>query len=125
MTVIDNFVFGRGSLDTLLTGPGGYAVRELFLGGNPALPQDNAAVTTDPTGQFGVALIGMFVETAAMHISAAIEGGNNHLLISYTAVPRHQPARLRTNILDALYRDSPRTRKTPCQAARLGFYRFA
>jgi hypothetical protein len=82
VTLIDNFVFGRDTLDMLLTGSGGYKVTDLFLGGNAALAQDNAAAITDPTGQHGVVLTGMFVETAALHLSTAIEGGNAHLLLS-------------------------------------------
>ncbi len=82
VTLIDNFVFGRDSLDMLLTGSGGYKISDLFLGGNSVLAQDNAAVITDPTGQYGVVLTGMFAETAALHLSSAIEGGNAHLLFS-------------------------------------------
>jgi hypothetical protein len=59
----------------LLNGSGAYKVSDLFLGGN-------AAVITDPTGERGVVLTGMFASTAALHISTANEGGNIHLLFS-------------------------------------------
>ena len=82
VTLIDNFVFGRDTLDMFLNGSGGYKVTDLFLGGNAALAADNAAVITDPTGERGVVLTGMFASTAELHISTTLESGVPHLLFS-------------------------------------------
>ena len=83
VTLIANFILGRDHLDiALLAGSGTYTVSDLFLGGNAALAQDNAVAITDPTGERGVVVTGMFATTAAAHISTTIEGGQPHLLFS-------------------------------------------
>jgi hypothetical protein len=83
VTLIANVILGRDHLDiALLAGSGNRKVSDLFLGGNAALAQDNAMAITDPTGERGVVVTGVFATTAAAHISTAIEGGQPHLLFS-------------------------------------------